>query len=205
LLDDAEFDLLKEDLQWNGSDVVVLNRKEAKYLAAMQAYLKGTPMMTDAEFDSLKAELKEAGSKFAVSTEPKCYIDTGVCTVTFQKDKFRNNLLYLPAGVTLFLLWLGIGFELIEPIIRINPLILTLLGAPPVYFGAKAITDGLLFPGNFIAYGPCPQCEVNNRVYFGDILGVEGFKDLAASKCPSCKTEFNVQRKTLRASTVPKA
>lgn len=205
LLNDAEFDLLKEDLQWNGSDVAVLNRKEAKYLAAMQAYLKGTPMMTDGEFDALKKELKEDGSKFAVSTEPKCYIDTGICTVTLQKDNFRNNLLYLPATVILFLAWLAGSFELIEPIIRVNPLILTLLGVVPVAYGARAITDGLLFPGNFIAYGPCPQCEVNNRVYFGDILGEEGFKDLAVCKCPSCKTEFTVQRKSLRASTVPKS
>ena len=74
LLNDAEFDLLKEDLSWNGSAMVNLNRKEAKYLAAVQAYMKGTPMISDAEFDQLKAELKEEGSKFASSKEPKCYI-----------------------------------------------------------------------------------------------------------------------------------
>ncbi|CAN0480124.1 unnamed protein product, partial [Discosporangium mesarthrocarpum] len=38
----------------------------------------------DAEFDKLKADLREAGSPVAVSKEPKCYIDTGICTVTFQ-------------------------------------------------------------------------------------------------------------------------
>ena len=39
---------------------------------------------SDAEFDRLKSSLRESGSVVAVSTEPKCYIDTGICTVTFQ-------------------------------------------------------------------------------------------------------------------------
>lgn len=38
----------------------------------------------DKEFDTLKNKLRDAGSPVAVSTEPKCYIDTGICTVTFQ-------------------------------------------------------------------------------------------------------------------------
>lgn len=204
MLSDEDFDLLKEDLQWNGSSVVVVDRQEAKYLAAMQAYLKGSPILSDSEFDTLKKELKESGSKFAVDTEPKCYIDTGVCKVTMQEDKFRSNLLYLPAGAILSVVWLGLGFEFIEPIIRLNPLILILLGSPLIYNGAKIITEDFVFTNKFVAYGPCPSCEYENRVYFGDILGVEGFSDEAVVKCPNCKTAFTVQRKTLRASTLPK-
>lgn len=204
LLDDAEFDLLKEDLQWNGSPVVVLNRDEAKYLAAVQAYLKGDPIMNDVEFDTLKKQLKEDGSQFAVSKEPKCYIDTGICTVTFQEDKFRSNLLYLPVGLVLFVGWLGFGYEIIGALIKINPLILILLGAYPIYTGSVAITEGFIFENKKIAYGPCPTCEAPNRVYFGDILGVEGHGDIADVKCTSCKQQFKIQRKSLRASTVPK-
>ena len=148
--------------------------------------------------------LKEAGSKFAVDTEPKCYIDTGVCKVTLKEDKFRSNLLYLPAGIVLSIVWLGLGFELIEPIVRLNPIILFLLGLPLVYTGAKKITEEFIFENKFIAYGPCPACEFENRVYFGNILGVEGFGDVAEVKCTNCKEVFNVQRKTLRASTLPK-
>lgn len=204
MLNDEEFDLLKEDLQWNGSDMVQMNRKEAKYLAAVQSYMKGAPTMSDSEFDALKKELLEEGSVFAVQTEPKCYIDTGICKVTMQQDKFRTNLLYLPAGTILSLVWLGLGFEIIEPIIRLNPIILALLGAPFVVSGAKFITDNLIFGNNFVVYGPCPSCQAANRVYFGDILGVEGFKDTASVKCPNCKEEFSVQRNTLRASTLSK-
>lgn len=42
---------------------------------------------SDTEFDRLKSSLRETGSLVAVSTEPKCYIDTGICTVTFQVRK----------------------------------------------------------------------------------------------------------------------
>jgi len=205
MLNDEEFDLLREDLQWNGSKMVQMNRKEASYLAAVQAYMKGdTSTMNDVEFDNLKLELKEAGSVFAVDTEPKCYIDSGICKVTLKEDKFRENLLYAPAGAILGLVWLGLGFEVIEPIIRLNPIVLALLGAPFVVTGSKFITENLIFQKNFVVFGPCPSCESANRVYFGDILGVEGFSDVASVKCPNCKTPFTVQRNTLRASTLPK-
>lgn len=202
LLNDADFDLLKEDLSWNGSPVVQLNRKEATYLAAVEAYLKGKPIMSNADFDALKAELKEEKSRFAVSTEPKCFLDSGICTVTLQDDFFRSNLLYLPALSLTTILWLGFGFEILEPIIRVNPLFLLLLGFPITWTSTKWLTDNFLFKDNKIVYGPCPACGAENRIYFGDILLVEGFSDVATTKCPSCKVEFNVQRKTLRASTL---
>ncbi len=206
LLPDAEFDLLKEDLQWSGSELVSMNRQEAKYLAAMQAYNKGMPILPDSEFDDLKRELKEQGSKFAVSRQPKCLIDTGVCTVTFQEDKFRTSILYVPSLAILTSIWLGPVFEIVAfTTFRFNPLLFLLVGAYPIFIISKFITEELLFPKTFIAYGPCPSCEVENRVYFGDILGVEGFSDLAQVKCPSCKTDFSVQRASLRASTLPKA
>lgn len=203
LLPDDEFDLLKEDLSWNGSKLVQMNRNEAKYLSSMEAYLKGNPILSDIEFDALKATLKEEKSQFAVSTEPKCYIDTGICTVTMQEDNFRNNLLYLPVGAILSIFWLGLGFEIIEPFIRINPLFLILFGAPLIYAGTKGITNDYVFKNGKIVYGPCPSCEVENRIYFGDILGIEGFSDIASLKCPTCKVKFDVQRDTMRASTLP--
>lgn len=204
LLDDKEFNLLKEDLAWNGSPTVTMNRQETQYLAAVQAYLKGEPTLSDKEFDDLKTQLKEEGSAFASSKEPKCYIDSGVCTVTYQEDNFRNNLLYLPVGAILSIVWLGFGFEVIEPLIRLNPLILAALGAPLIYNGSITLTNEFIFPGNKIVYGPCPACENETRVYFGNILGVEGFGDVAAVKCTKCKAAINVQKKTLRASTLPK-
>jgi len=74
VLNDAEFDMLKEDLAWQGSSLVNMNRQETKYLAAVQAYLKGEPIVSNEEFDALKTELMESKSPFASSKEPKCYI-----------------------------------------------------------------------------------------------------------------------------------
>jgi len=203
LLPDDQFDLLKEDLSWNGSKLVQMNRNEAKYLAAMESFTKGTPMLSDEEFDSLKATLKEEKSQFAVSTEPKCYIDTGICTVTLQEDNFRSNLLYLPVGVVLSVLWLGLGYEVLGAFVKINPLVLIGLGSYGIFKGTKYVTDGFIFTNNKIVYGPCPSCEAENRVYFGDILGVEGFNDIASLKCPNCKVKFDVQKGSMRASTLP--
>ena len=205
MLSDSEFDLLKEDLQWNGSPMVAMSQKEVKYVTAMQEYMKGTPVMPDDVIEKLKEALKEEGSKFAVQTDPKCYIDTGICKVTLEEDEFRSNLLYLPAGFVLMGFWLLFGYELIEPIIRINPVILSVIGLPWVYTGAKGFTESVLFTNKKIAFGPCPNCNFQNRVYFGDILGVEGFKNVADVKCPNCREVFNVQRATLRASTLPKS
>lgn len=204
LLEDDEFDLLKEDLTWSGSQVVVMNRKEAAYMKAMQDYLKGAPSMSDTEFDTLKKELQEEGSRFAVQTEPKCYIDTGICKVTLTNDFFKTNLLYLPAGLTILTLWLGFTYELINPFIAVNPIFLILAGSPIIYSGSRFLTERVLFENFKIARGPCPSCNYENTVFFGNILGVEGFDQVATVKCPNCKEEFTVQRVNLRASTLPK-
>lgn len=206
ILSEEDLDILKEDLEWNGSPVALINRQEANFLAATQAYLKGKPIMDDKEFDALKAELKDTGSEFAVDTNPKCYIDTGVCKVTMREDDFASNLLYLPALGTTTLVWLGLAFEVIEPFVRINPLILLALGVPLCTLASKTLTDDYIFQNNKVAYGPCPSCEVEQRVYFGDILGVEGHGDEAKVKCNAkkCKDIFIVKRSTLRASTIAK-
>lgn len=204
MLSDEEFDLLKADLQWSGSSKVNVNRKEAKYIAAMQAYLKGSPILSDEEFDTLKRELKEDGSQFAVTTEPKCFISTGICTVTWAEDDFRQNLLYLPVGAIATLLWLGLGYEILGSVIKINPLVLLLFGAYPIYTATENITNNYIFQNAKVARGPCPSCESPQRIYFGDILGVEGYGDVSQVKCTNCKTTFQVQRKSLRASTLPK-
>lgn len=96
-LPDNQFDRLREDLSWEGSVLVTLNRNETKFLNAMQAYMKGKPILSDKDFDDLKASLKETNSKLAVSTEPKCYVDTGVCKVTWVKRDILTSSLYVPA------------------------------------------------------------------------------------------------------------
>jgi hypothetical protein len=97
--------------------------------------------------------------------------------------------------------WLALGFELIEPIIRINPIILAALGAPLIYNGSITITDSFIFPNNKIVYGPCPVCETETRVYFGDILGVQ-VSFLLAPCLPTSKNISHSSEKFVHASIV---
>ena len=101
-------------------------------------------------------------------------------------------------------IWLG-SSALIVGLNQLNPLLTLIVGSPVIYIAAQAITDNFIFANNLIAYGPCPNCEYPERVYFGNILGVEGFDDQAAKKCKSCKEEILVQRRSLRAATLPKS
>jgi len=125
--------------------------------------------------------------------------------VTLQNDAFRTNLLYLPVGLVTAFLWIFCSWQFVPFFRLINPVFLVLLGSPLVYYITPYITDNFIFENKKIAFGPCPSCETENRVYFGNILGVEGFGEQATVKCDNCKTEFSVQRSSLRASTKPKS
>ena len=200
-LPDEQFDRLREDLAWEGSVLVNLRREETLFLNAITAYRKGKPIISDAEYDELKKTLRETSSKIAVGSEPKCYVDTGVCKVTWTKDNVRVSSLYLPASLLITIAYLGLFSEL--PVLnQINPLILLLFGAAPISQGSKYVTEQVFFKDPLVAVGPCPSCGVENRVFFGDVLGVAGDKEEAGCKCTNCKAGMTVRRSTLRVSTL---
>ena len=132
VLSDKDFDQLKEDLLWEGSQVAAMNREETKYVAAMQAYMQGAPMMSDKDFDELKASLKSGGSPIAVSKEPKCFLETGICSVTWTQDKVRQFVSYLPVVSVVSVAWVIVAFEL-TPLRYVNPLVTLIIGAPIIY------------------------------------------------------------------------
>ncbi|CAM9129828.1 unnamed protein product [Ascophyllum nodosum] len=205
LLTDDDFDKLKEDLSWEGSQVILMNRDEQLFMNAMAAYGRGEQIISDEEFDKLKASLKASGSAVAVSKEPKCYIDTGICTVTYQEDLFRRFATYLPANFIFGLALLGIAWEVIYPLRSLNPLANLLILSGPTIFLSKQFTDLCLYQDNgTVASGPCPSCNASNRVFFGSILGVQGDVDDADFKCASCGELIKIRRSDLRARTVPK-
>lgn len=65
-----------------------------------------------------------------MSREPKCYVDSGICTVTWTQDSWRGSILYVPATLILMSLWLVLSFELLEPLRSVNPIIT--LGTQPL-------------------------------------------------------------------------
>jgi hypothetical protein len=200
-LTDDQFNQLKEDLSWEGSALVTLNRNETLFVNAMQAWNIGKPMLSDKEFDELKLSLKEANSKIAVSTEPQCWVDTGLCKVTWKLDNLRQTSLYLPAAILSTLLYIGIADE-IPGVSAINILFLLIIGAFPISIITKQLTEKLIFDNPTVASGPCPKCGVDQRVFFGGILGVEGNMEESSIKCTNCKTPLTIKRSTLRVSTL---
>jgi len=64
----------------------------------------------------------------------------------------------------------------------------------PVSVISKVTTENFLFSDPVIAGGPCPVCGVENRVFFGDVLGVEGDKDESTVKCTNCKNMMTIKR-----------
>lgn len=205
MLSDSEFDQLKEDLMWEGSEYAMLSRNETRFLNAVQYYGKGAPIMTDEEFDELKTSLKAQNSIVATSKEPRCFLDTGVCSVTFTEDPYRKLVLYVPAFLVLSVLWTAGCYELVPAVRQINPLLYFLVGTPVVAAITQFLTEQLIFKEPLIATGPCPNCNVNNRIFFGDILGVDGPGDSAEVNCVNCKTKLTISRDTLRVSTPAKA
>lgn len=202
-ISDAEFDKLRDDLSWEGSVLVTLNRNETLFLNAMQAYIKGQPILSDKDWDALKLSLKESNSKIAVTQAPKCYVETGVCKVTWTAEKLKQLSLYVPAALVGILLWEGVLYEILEPFKDFNPLFTLLLGIYPVSQFSKFVTESVIFKDPYIAHGPCPSCGVDNSIFFGDVLGVQGDKEESSISCSNCKASLTVKRSTLRVSTLP--
>lgn len=129
VLTDEQFDLLKEDLTWEGSRVMLLNDQEKKFLEAARAYYKGQPIMSDDEFDAMREALRLQGSSIAVSRGPKCSLETMVCVTDCTPDNERMFITQLPAAGIAALVWAAITFE-VTPL-RSVPHIYTLIGGIP--------------------------------------------------------------------------
>jgi len=200
---DSEFDKLREDLSWEGSALVTLSRNETLFMNAMQAYIKGNPILSDQQFDDLKLSLKNTNSKLAVTAAPKCYVDTGVCKVSWTPDKLKQTTLYLPAALIGVILWEGLLYELLEPFKDFNPLFSLLLGWLPIQAFSQKVTEEVVFKNPMVSSGPCPSCGVDNTVFFGDVLGVEGDMEESSVTCKNCKCSLTIKRATLRVSTLP--
>jgi hypothetical protein len=58
LLDDSDFDSLKDMLTWEGSSAATLSGKEARFISGVAAFRRGSPIMGDDEYEKLKTELQ---------------------------------------------------------------------------------------------------------------------------------------------------
>lgn len=196
LLSDSEFDALKEELTWQGSDVVTLSRDEFRFLDAAKSFDKGKSIMSDEEFDELKMSLRRQGSVVAVARGPRCSIERQITFSEVIPDTKRIFVLYLPAAIVGALLWLSGSYEL-TPLRNVDPVLSLLLGTPLIYLFSRTLTQ-LVVPSPLILVGDCPSCGRQTRTFFGKVLSVDGFQEEAEVKCDKCSAKLKVEKDSLR-------
>lgn len=196
ILSNEEFDMLKEELTWQGSEVVTLSRDEFKFLDAAKAYEQGKPSIPDEEFDALKSKLFEQGSVVAIARGPRCSIERKITFSDIIPDKKRTLALYVPAGLVFALTWLSFAYEF-TPLHQVDPVLSLVIGSPVIVILAKIIT-GFIVPNAEIMVGDCPSCGRRTHVLFGDVLNQKGFNSEANVKCDKCKAQLRVERETSR-------
>jgi len=59
LLNDDDYDELKENLTWEGSAVATMTGKEARFVTAVASFRRGQASIPDEEYQKLKIELKD--------------------------------------------------------------------------------------------------------------------------------------------------
>lgn len=62
LLNDEDYEELKNQLQWSGSDVSSMTGKEALFVTAVAAHRRGEALLNDQEYESLKQQLVNENS-----------------------------------------------------------------------------------------------------------------------------------------------
>lgn len=208
VLSDTEFDNLKNELQWEGSRVVVLSGDEKKLLEARLAFKQGKPFMSNEEYDALKASL--AGSPvFALPREgPSCTLGKpdsprGQKQGEAQTDWFKMAALAVPPPLVIAGTILGAdvltGANLMHLPGAVGVIVWSAIILPGTYVVANAI-NSFLFKDALVLKANCPNCgEPEITTYFGDILTVSGARDKNVVVCPCCqsKLEFDADSRAV--------
>eukprot|EP00210_Caulerpa_lentillifera_P006270 g5989.t1 len=208
IMSDEEFENLKDELTWQGSEVAMLSSTEQKFLEASMGYASGKPLMSDSEYDALKQQLKQQGSFVALSG-PRCSIRSRAMYSDLQVDYLRMTALNIPAVSivlgTLFFFDDITGFEISKLIELPEPWGIIMLWSfvlPACFILSQQLTNLVLRDG-VILTGQCPNCGAENRSYFGSIFVVEGNKDTALVKCNQCEAKLEFRRQSREIVVVP--
>lgn len=211
-ISDAEFDLLKEELLWAGSKVVVLDADEQRFLEAVRTYSSGHPVMTDEEFDALRQELRSKGSIVAAQG-PRCSLRSKRMYADASPDYLRMVALNVPAALLVLGLVFALddvtGFE-ITSLIELPPPygIVALWGLllPVLYLLSSSITNLVLRDG-IILKGQCPCCGTDNFTYFGNIFNVPGSTGSNTVECANqtCRADltFDYNKRVIAVDKTP--
>merc|ERR1712032_1559117 len=79
LLNDEEYNMLKLDLDFDGSKVATFSSDEIKFVLSNKRYAMGKPIMDDKAYDALREKLKKEGSPVVIHEAALCSLDDGIC------------------------------------------------------------------------------------------------------------------------------
>ncbi|GAA0165892.1 hypothetical protein LIER_21176 [Lithospermum erythrorhizon] len=207
IMSNEEFDILKEELMWEGSSVVMLSGDEQRFLEASMAYVAGAPIMTDEEFDKLKMKLKMDGSDIVVEG-PRCSLRSRKVYSDLSVDYLKMFLLNVPAAVVALGLFFFLddltGFEITYLLELPEPFsfIFTWFAALPIILWLSFSITKLILKDFIILKGPCPNCGTENVSFFGTILSIPNGGTTNTLKCSDCGTELVFDSNT-RLITLP--
>jgi len=186
LIEDEDYDQLKNDLAFEGSNVGMMSRDEVKFMVAASRYAEGKPIMSDSEFDALRRQLKNKNSKAVLHEMPVCKIDSQVCKADLEKDNTKNFVLNLPALIVSTIVvsevsfWASGAFETGG----LSPSSTLLINSPFIAGLTYLITNFVLFQKPLVTVAKCPRCQTEQPIFFGDVLFVgDGPQDQVKTKC----------------------
>eukprot|EP00285_Hemiselmis_virescens_P019170 CAMPEP_0173391230 /NCGR_PEP_ID=MMETSP1356-20130122/17854_1 /TAXON_ID=77927 ORGANISM="Hemiselmis virescens, Strain PCC157" /NCGR_SAMPLE_ID=MMETSP1356 /ASSEMBLY_ACC=CAM_ASM_000847 /LENGTH=291 /DNA_ID=CAMNT_0014348807 /DNA_START=12 /DNA_END=887 /DNA_ORIENTATION=+ len=197
LVTDDDFEQLKSDLAFEGSQVIMMSRDEIQFMVATQRYKMGKPIMDDSAYDSLRTKLKAINSPAALFDSPTCKIlddGTTACKADLTADDGKNVLLYTPALVLSALLFNEYTFWAYSW----DPLLSLIAGSPIIAAVSYALTNFIYFQKPYITKTQCPKCTTPQNIYFGDVLFVNGGKpeSLITTQCvnTACKCDLKADK-----------
>lgn len=203
LMSNEEFDNLKEELQWEGSRIIMLTKEEQHFMEASLAYQAGKPYLSDREYDELKRLLKTKGSQVAIEG-PRCSLRTRKSYSDSMVDYVRMTALNLPAALLALLLVFFVdditGFEITYLLELPEPwsFIFTWFVVLPVVFFITQKLTGSVFKDFLILQGPCPNCGHKNVSFFGSILTISTGQTVNNVKCEDCGSSLAFDSSTRR-------
>ncbi|KAL3679331.1 hypothetical protein R1sor_022287 [Riccia sorocarpa] len=210
IMSNEEFDNLKEELMWEGSNIVMLSSDEQKFLEASLAYAAGNPILTDAQYDDLKIKLKKQGSQVAIGG-PRCSLRSRKVVSDSTVDYLKMTLLNVPAALVALTLVFFLddltGFEITYLLELPEPysfLFTWFILLPVTYLIAQALT-GVIVKDPLILKGPCPSCGEQVTTFFGTILTVPSGGSVNNVQCESCKANllFDVETRLITLDPTP--
>jgi hypothetical protein len=211
-LTDAQFDQLREELDWQGSSITTLHRWELKFVEAALAYARGEPILSDEEYEKVKAEVKAKGKRqevtdFLISTrgaemeglsseEFTSFVkEMGQCTLTEAQARLQNNVLdtiTMYTALGLVPTTISLGAYLFLAALLGGPS--ASVGLPIVGLSSLAVTRqlvrflGLTSPQ--VLSGVCPSNQQPLRTFASDATGKEV---LVTSPSTKLKVLFNAE------------